>query len=71
MVLDGFSTRRIRNYLHRWVIWWLRTADSWKYGDLVNWFIRSCWQNNPATLVAAELLEQHKLKTQFLVLYHQ
>lgn len=33
MVLDGFSTRRIRNYLHRWLVWWLRTADNWKYGE--------------------------------------
>lgn len=41
MVLDGFSTRRIRSYLHRWVIWWLRTADSWKYAELLNWLVRT------------------------------
>ncbi len=64
MVLDGFSARRIRSYLHRWVIWWLRTADNWKYDELLNWLIRSCWDNNPAVLIAAGLLEQYKLKDQ-------
>ena len=70
MVLDGFSTCRIRSYLHRWVIWWLRTADYWKYDELLKWLIRSCWQNNPAIFIAAGLLEQHKLKERAAVFCH-
>ena len=70
MVLDGFSTRRIRSYLHRWVVWWLRTADSWKYTELLNWLIHSCWEMSPAALIAAGLIEQHKLKEQFAQLGH-
>jgi hypothetical protein len=26
MVIDEASPRRIRNYLHRWVIWWAMTS---------------------------------------------
>lgn len=58
MVLNGFSTCRIRSYLRRWVFWWLRTADSWKYAELLNWLIQSCYENNPAAFIAAGLLEQ-------------
>jgi hypothetical protein len=62
MVFDGFSDQRIKNYLHRWVLWWLRTTTIWKYDELLQWFIQSCWQNNPATVIGAGLLEQHELR---------
>ena len=57
MVFDGLSAKRIMSYLQRWAAWWLQTAGIWEYKELLNWFIRSCWSNNPAASIAAELLE--------------
>ena len=71
MVFNGFSIRRIRNYLHRWLVWWLRTAVIWKYDELLNWLIHSCWENNPATHIAKGLLEQHNLKARFALSFCQ
>lgn len=60
MVLDGLSANRIKNYLHRWVLWWLHTTGIWNFDELLNWFIRYCWDNNPAISVAAGLLREHE-----------
>ena len=56
MVKDGFSTRRIRNYLHLWTAWWVKTTTIWRYETLLEWFIESCWQLPPAAI--AEGLRQ-------------
>lgn len=43
MVINEVSPRRIGNYLHRWVTWWVRTSDVWQYQELLQWFIDVCW----------------------------
>lgn len=43
MVIDEVSPRRIRNYLHRWAAWWVKTSDAWQYQELLQWFIDVCW----------------------------
>ena len=48
MVIDGLSARRIRSYLHRWATWWVRTAQSWQYQELLEWFLNVCWDFTPA-----------------------
>ena len=60
MVSDGVSPQRIRSYLHRWAMWWVRTAKSWQYQELLEWFLNVCWDFNPAAY-AAELLH-HDIK---------
>lgn len=42
MVKYGVSLRKIRNYLHRFVTWWVRTIENWKYEDILVWFLRVC-----------------------------
>ena len=59
MVDTGFSIRQIRNYLHRFVLWWVRTSDTWQYHELINWLIESCWEIKPAAIAAGLL--QHRL----------
>ena len=50
MVIDGISSRRIRNYLHRWVIWWrATTSESWHYLEILKWFVETCWDKTAAT----------------------
>lgn len=55
MVKDGISARKISRYLHRFVIWWVKTSIIWKYEELLNIFIQSCWEVQPAK-IAYELL---------------
>ena len=57
MVIDGLSARRIRSYLHRWALWWVRTSQSWQYQELLGWFLEVCWDIGPAAY-AAGLLQQ-------------
>jgi hypothetical protein len=57
MVKDGVSPRRIRNYLHRWCAWWVRTAENWLYQDLILWFLSTCWDEQTA-VYATGLLHQ-------------
>ena len=48
MVIDGLSARRIRRYLYRWAMWWVRTTESWQYTELLEWFLNVCWDFTPA-----------------------
>ncbi len=48
MVIDGTSSRRTRNYLHRWVMWWAMTSETWQYQELLQWFIDVCWHEQTA-----------------------
>ena len=57
MVNDGVSHRKTRNYLHHFVIWWVKTTELWTYEELLELFIRTCWESQPAA-IAAELLQQ-------------
>ncbi|PIZ05218.1 MAG: hypothetical protein COY58_00245 [Gammaproteobacteria bacterium CG_4_10_14_0_8_um_filter_38_16] len=43
MVADGASLYQIKNYLSRWLFWWLKTARIWNYDELANRYIDSCW----------------------------
>lgn len=43
MVQDGTSSRRIRNYLHRWTTWWTNSSNTWQYQQLLQWFMEVCW----------------------------
>ena len=61
MVIDGLSAQRIRCYLHLWSLWWVRTSGSWQYQELLEWFLRACWDLIPATY-AAGLLPRAMIK---------
>ena len=52
MVIDGTSSRRTRNYLHRWVMWWAMTSETWQYQELLQWFIDVCWHEQTAAYAA-------------------
>lgn len=65
----GLSFTRIKNYLHRWAVWWLRTTGIWNYDELLNWFICACWANNAATAVGTELQDEARVKV-FLRPFH-
>ena len=47
MVHTGFSTRRIRNYLHRFLLWWVTTTNTWHYEELIKWFCEACFDKSP------------------------
>ena len=58
MVADGLSAQRIKRYLHRWTLWWVRTSDRWQYEERLEWFLRVvCWDEDPAAF-AASLLQR-------------
>lgn len=58
MVNSGFSTRRIKRYLHRWCAWWVRTESKWQYQELLVWFIETAWDNAPKNIALAMLKEK-------------
>ena len=53
MVIDGISFCRIRNYLHRWVMWWTTTSTTWQYQALLQHFIDVCWHEQVAAYATA------------------
>jgi len=61
MVIDGASPRQIRNYLHRWVTWWVNASETWQHQELLNWFLDFCWDANIAAH-AASLLQLRLIK---------
>lgn len=60
MVIDGVSPQRIRSYLHRWSMWWVRSSQSWQYQELLEWFLNVCWDFSPAAYAAGLL--HHAIK---------
>jgi hypothetical protein len=56
MVIDGTSSRRIRNYLHRWITWWVNATRIGNYNELIQWFCKACFDINPAAYAAGLLL---------------
>ena len=52
MVNDGVSPQRIRSYLHRWIIWWVSTSETWGYQELLVWFLEVCRLPAPAAYAA-------------------
>jgi len=61
MVLDGASPLQIRNYLNRWVSWWVNASETWQYDELLTWFIHLCWDATAAAC-AASLLQSRLIK---------
>ncbi|VEB36327.1 Uncharacterised protein [Legionella sainthelensi] len=55
MVIDGFSTPRIKRYLGAWLRWWVRTSQSFQPQSLLSQFIHSCYDARIAG-IAIELL---------------
>ena len=55
MVIDGFSTPRIKRYLNAWLVWWMRTSQSWHYQTVLLQFIHHCRDRYIAG-IAMELL---------------
>jgi hypothetical protein len=60
MVIDGLSAKRIRRYLHHFLLWWVITIDSWTYKKLVIWFIETCRDICPAAYAAGLLRSYSK-----------
>ena len=57
MVFDGMSTQYIRNYLNRWVQWWVNTTGHvWNKNGLVQQFCKACFDITPAAYAAGLLL---------------
>ena len=61
MVITGFSARQIKRYLHQWIRWWVRTSESWRYQDVILWFLQVCRDTTVANY-ATDLLQQHRIK---------
>jgi len=60
MVIDGFSTARIRRYLNAWLTWWVRTSQSWHYQTVLSQFIHHCRDRYIAGIAMALLLTKDR-----------
>jgi hypothetical protein len=45
MVIHGFATQEIKNYLSRWCSWWAKTNAQWSYQQLLIEFIQTTHQS--------------------------
>lgn len=61
MVNDGVSLQKIRNYLHRFLLWWVQTSDTWQYDQLLTWLLDTIWEANLMAF-ARGLLPAHRVK---------
>lgn len=53
MVINGLSSFQIRNYLHRWTMWWANTSTTWHYQELLRCFIDASWDEQATAYAAA------------------
>ena len=60
MVADGVSRPKIRNYLVRWLCWWVNSSGIWEHAELKAQYIRSCRDPSAADF-AAEALRQYRI----------
>jgi hypothetical protein len=58
MVTIGISTKRIRRYLHHFLLWWANTTNIWNYEELIAWFCEASFDICPAVLAAGLLLQR-------------
>jgi hypothetical protein len=58
MVIDEVSPRKIRNYLHRWVTWWVSASEIWQYNELLQQFLDHCWDEKIAAYAAILFLSR-------------
>jgi len=42
-------------------MWWVRTSQSWRYPEILVWFLEACWDFSPAAYAAGLL--QRAIKT--------
>ena len=70
MVNDGLSTREIKDYLRRFVMWWVNTSDTWTAPELLTWFIEYCWDSKLAA-IAASLRHHYTTKLNNLMAMEQ
>lgn len=52
MVASGVSPRKIRSYLRAWLLWWVRTVETWTVLELLSAFLEACWEPAPAAYAA-------------------
>ncbi|MBX3710312.1 MAG: hypothetical protein KF702_11340 [Gammaproteobacteria bacterium] len=55
MVAIGLSTKQTRRYLHQFLLWWVKTIESWTYQELIIWFVEACWDIYPVAHAGALL----------------
>ena len=55
MVADQVSPAKITGYFVQWARWWVKTANTWDFQTLVEQFMSTCWQKEPAAIAAAAL----------------
>lgn len=67
MVKDGISAQKISRYLHRFVLWWVKTSIIWTYEELLDAFIQSCWENQLAKFAYSLLRDSTPSKSGVLV----
>jgi hypothetical protein len=60
MVTIGLSAKRIRRYLHYFLLWWANTTKIWNYEVLITWFCEACFDISPAAMAAGLLLQRIK-----------
>lgn len=53
MVISGLSALEIRNYLHRRLVWWATTSTTWQYQELLQHFIKVCWDESATAYASA------------------
>jgi hypothetical protein len=58
MVADQVSPAKIKRYFVQWARWWTKTANIWDFQTLVEYFINTCWQKEPAD-IADEVLSRY------------
>ena len=58
MVADQVSPAKITRYFVQWARWWVKTTNTWDFQTLVEQFIDTCWQPEPANN-AAEVLSHY------------
>lgn len=67
MVIDEVSPRKIRNYLHRWVTWWVNASETWQYNELLQRFLDQCWDEKIAAYAASLLICQTIKKSRTVI----
>lgn len=67
MVTIGLPAKRIKSYLQNFLLWWVKTSESWTHQELVFWFIQSCRDVDSAAY-AASVLKRYPNSLDFLAL---
>ena len=60
-VIDEVSPRQIKNYLHRFPTWWVKTSNVWVYHELLQQFMDVCWDSR-VTAIAQDIAQHDHLR---------